>query len=269
MLRVPDCSLPKSAAEQLQNYQQEIDAIATYANRVAEAKRSFKSRNRRSNRCFRAVRESLLFMCGGTGRCMYCEDSMADEIEHFKPKDLYPEGVFLWRNLLYACGPCNGNKRHRFFVFSANGDKLVDVTRPPRADVVSPIVGSPVLINPREDDPLELLALDFQNTFRFLPRARRGTREHDRARLTIEVLNLNGRDVLLEARRVAFQGLLGLLGRYANEKKAGCSETTLDGIKTAVSSSPHPTVWSEMKRQRRSFLDIDRLFDQAPEALDW
>ena len=269
MLRIPDRDLPKPAAARLLEYQREVDAVVAYAERVSEAKRSFASRNRKSNSTFRAVRETLQTMCGATGRCMYCEDSMADEIEHFKPKDLYPEAVFLWPNLLYACGPCNGSKRHRFLIFSTSGDKPLDITRASGAEVLPPVAGVPVLINPREDYPLDLLALDLHDTFRFLPRARRGTREHDRARLTIEVLNLNRRDIVLEARRVAFESLMGLLDRYAHEKDAGGSAATLDGIKTGVLSCPHPTVWAEMKRQRQRFLRIDQLFNRSPEALDW
>ncbi len=108
MLRVPDRSLPKPAAERLQEYQQEIDAVAAYADRVAAAKRKYS--NRKSNSTFQDVRRTLQAMCGIIRRCMYCEDSMADEIEHFRPKDLYPEAVFDWPNFLYTCGPCNGNK---------------------------------------------------------------------------------------------------------------------------------------------------------------
>ena len=33
-------------------------------------------------------------MCAGAKRCMYCEDSAADEVEHHLPKNLYPEFVF-------------------------------------------------------------------------------------------------------------------------------------------------------------------------------
>ena len=80
-----------------------------------------------SNPTFRKVRESLTRMCSGAQRCVYCEDSVGDEVEHIEPKDLYPCLVFLWTNYVYACGRCNGGKSNKFAVVS--GDRL---GRPPR-----------------------------------------------------------------------------------------------------------------------------------------
>ena len=60
----------------------------------------------------RRCEPALSAMCHGPRRCMYCEDSAADEVEHFRPTDLYPEFVFAWMNYLYACGPCNVRKKN-------------------------------------------------------------------------------------------------------------------------------------------------------------
>ena len=78
---------------------------------VKAAKTLFKSRNRKENRTFAAVRKELADLCSGSRRCMYCDDSVADEVEHFRPKDLYPEVVFAWMNYLYACGPERNTQR--------------------------------------------------------------------------------------------------------------------------------------------------------------
>ncbi|GHU76870.1 hypothetical protein FACS189461_4930 [Spirochaetia bacterium] len=48
-------------------------------------------------------------------KCAYCECNATEgggymEVEHFKPKSLYPEFVFEWANLLPACRRCNGMK---------------------------------------------------------------------------------------------------------------------------------------------------------------
>ena len=112
--RVTPCSLilspllPADAADALAELQRDIDARLTYRERVAAGKSAFSSKNRRGDATFDKVREALTAMCAGRCRCMYCEDSAADEVEHFWPKDLYPEHVFAWLNYLYACGPCNG-----------------------------------------------------------------------------------------------------------------------------------------------------------------
>lgn len=112
MIRLPDWQLPSEALTKLAEYQQEIDALPDYAARVERAKASWKTRNRKGDPTFDAVKQSLTEMCSGARRCAYCEDSLADEVEHFRPKDLYPEVVFAWANYLYTCGPCNGPKNN-------------------------------------------------------------------------------------------------------------------------------------------------------------
>ncbi len=122
--------LPADAADALAELQRDIDARLTYRERVAAGKSAFSSKNRRGDATFDKVREALTAMCAGRCRCMYCEDSTADEVEHFSPKDLYPEHVFAWLNYLYACGPCNGPKSNKFQIISAGSKAIVDVTRP-------------------------------------------------------------------------------------------------------------------------------------------
>ncbi|ANC77409.1 hypothetical protein ABE65_011585 [Fictibacillus phosphorivorans] len=48
-------------------------------------------------------------------KCCYCECNIAEEskymeVEHFYPKDIYPDLVVDWANLLPACKRCNTNK---------------------------------------------------------------------------------------------------------------------------------------------------------------
>ena len=128
----------------LAEYQRDVDARGTYRERVSRAKTRFSRYNRKTNPTFAAVQAKLVAMCGGTRRCMYCEDSVADEVEHFKPKDLYPDLVFAWRNYLYACGQCNGGsgKSNRFSIVEPGTGALVDVTRRRRARVTPPREGA-------------------------------------------------------------------------------------------------------------------------------
>ncbi|MBC3948221.1 HNH endonuclease [Pseudomonas folii] len=48
------------------------------------------------------------------GKCTFCECIPSEggnvEVEHFKPKSIYPDQTFEWLNLLPACRRCNGNK---------------------------------------------------------------------------------------------------------------------------------------------------------------
>ncbi|GHU99396.1 hypothetical protein FACS189483_08610 [Spirochaetia bacterium] len=48
------------------------------------------------------------------GKCAYCECNVTEssylEVEHYKPKSIYPEKVFDWENFLPSCSPCNKTK---------------------------------------------------------------------------------------------------------------------------------------------------------------
>ena len=260
MIHLPDPGLDRDAAAGLHRYQREVDGQPDYAARVIAAKREFKRRNTRRNPTFRKVRESLTLMCSGASRCAYCEDSVGDEVEHIEPKNLYPELVFAWTNYVYACGQCNGRKGDRFAVF--RGNELTDVTRRRGAPVVPPAVGEPAFLNPRVDEPLDFLHLDFGTSW-LVARDDASAAGRERAAFTIRTLGLN-RDVLAKARKTAYAAYGALLYRYVHgeaDQRAALADS--------VRAMPHPTVWAEMKRQHGSVADLADLFALAPEALGW
>jgi uncharacterized protein (TIGR02646 family) len=270
MLRIPDRPLAPAAQLKLAEYQRDIDALAGFAERVETGKSRFTSRNREGDPAFGPVRQTLKEMCSGVLRCMYCEDSLADQVEHFNPKDFYPELVFAWHNYLYSCGPCNRRKNNKFPIFSDRTGAIVILSRAPRAPVVPPEAGAPALIDPRHEDPFDYMQLDLQDTFRFLPLdPDAGSAGHQRARQTIDVLGLNDREFLPEARESAFRGYLSLLSLYVECRDAvnPCQDPTL--LVRALRRYHHATVWAEMKRQRNQLPQLQTLFAQAPEALGW
>src|ERR1700739_2046751 len=269
MIQLPNETLPNNVTLSPSSYQQEVDGCPTYVARVASAKLLFGQRNRRDQPAFRSIRETLDRMCRGPRRCMYCEESVADEVEHFRPKDLYPEMVFVWENYLYACGPCNGPKNNRFAVFSAATGAAVEIARARGAAVLEPEAGNPVLIDPRHEDPLAFMRLDLQGTFLFRESNAPGTVEHTRANYTIQVLHLNDREYLRLARELAYEDCYSILESYIGAKNAGRPQNYLDRKIRAIRRKAHQTVWSEMKRQRQLIADIGALFDAAPEALNW
>lgn len=119
------------------------------------------------------------------GKCAYCESKITHvyfgDVEHIRPKSVFPAERLTMANLLLACAQCN----------NAKGD-FWDEALP--------------LINPYNDDPSgEMFALGFLI-------ARRPGR--DRARLTIEQLSLN-RQALLERRRERVELLQPLADQYA------------------------------------------------------
>ncbi|MFF5260487.1 HNH endonuclease [Actinomadura viridis] len=115
------------------------------------------------------VRELLAAMAPGIERCMYCGDSLGTSIDHFEPLKEAPLRAFDWLNHLLACSLCNSNeKRDRF---------------PRAAD------GTPLLIDPSQDDPYEHIRLVLA-TGHYRWRT-------DRGASTVEVFGLNRPDLVL------------------------------------------------------------------------
>ncbi len=142
------------------------------------------------------VHKALQRLSSGVGRCMYCEDSAAHEVEHFRPKARYPERAFCWENLLLVCGKCNRSKLAQFPLDAR---------------------GEPLLIDPTAEDPA--LHLDTSPRQGRLV-ARNGS---PKGQKTIDVLKLN-RWELSQGRQNAWRGLEELLRWYAEHRAAGRHE---------------------------------------------
>lgn len=269
MIQLRDLDLPADAATKLDAYQADVDAKVSYEERVAEGKRLFGLRNSRDNAVFAAVKNTLDRMCSGERRCAYCEDSMADEVEHVRPKDLYPQHVFAWPNYIYACGPCNGPKGNLYAVLPPGAAIPVEVARKPKDPVLPPADGEPALIDPRTEDATSFMLLDLRDTYRFTPLARKGTRKHERAAYTIKVLHLNDRDALTRARRAAYIDYVNFVRRYERDRDAQLATTHLQSLVGELRRRQHPTVWREMQRQREKIPELAELFAAVPEAATW
>lgn len=269
MLPLPIRSLPQTTARRLQAFQREIDEIFDYAQRVSIAAAKFKSRNTDRNATFRVVRETLTEMCFGAQRCCYCEDSAATQIDHHRPKSLYPDLVFVWENYVYACSGCNMPKQDRYAIFAQQTGDLLSVARSTKAPVVPPETGEVALIDPRRENPLDFMRLDIRDTFRFMPYGLPESRTYQRAKYTIEVLQLNRRDYLPLARRQAYNGYVSHLHHYMRLRDQDVTPLRLQEIVQSIQNEKHPTVWFEMKRQYQRIPFLQEVFEAIPEALQW
>ena len=267
MLCLHDPGLDAKTAQGLNAYQAKVDRAGVYAEQVAAGSRLFGSYSHRGNRVFDVVRHTLEGMCFGIQRCGYCEDSVGDQIEHIRPKSLYPERTFVWENYLPACGGCNRAKGTDLSVFDSDGG-LVNVARRRGDPVLQPAPGTPVLIDPRHEDPLMFLALEIEETFLFLPRENLDGADETRAEYTIKLLKLN-RDVLSRARRQAYGHFRARLVEYRRDRDSGASAAQLRTKREAIRTCDHPTVWREMQRQQNDVPELRRLFTEVPEALRW
>jgi len=265
MLRVGEgVHLPSDANDLLKRHQAAVDSEPTYASRVDRAKTRWDAVKKRTPP-FVDVKERLDQMCWGNRRCMYCEDSAADEIEHFLPKDLYPERCFVWENYLYACGPCNGPKNNQFGVIPAGQSQPVEVSRARGTPVVPPVSGRAALIDPRTEDPLAFLWLDIRETFWFQPRVTLTPYKAERAHYTIRTLRLN-RPYLVEGRACAYTDRLAQT-RAASQHRA--HPRGLAALRRAIENTSHRSVWEEMKRQHEGIAELLLAFADAQELLRW
>ena len=269
MIRLPDVSLPAAAQAWLARLQQAVDAEPTYERRVTVGMELFEAKRRLAG--FRPVVTALKQTCSGPQRCCYCEDSQATDVERVWPKNFYPDLVFTWANYLFACTRCNRPKANRCEIYPHAGGTRLEVPTFVKQHKRPPPPGDALLIDPRREDPLEMMMLEMRDTFFFLPHAERDTREWERADHTIRLLKLNEEDVLPAARREAYNAYRDRLGRYVTQKAQGQPPVTLHLTVTTLRKMHHPTVWHEMKRQRAfaPHQEINALFNAAPEALEW
>lgn len=124
-------------------------------------------------------------------KCAFCESKPAEsgniEVEHFKPKSLYPELAFEWNNLLPVCRKCNDSK--------SNHD-----------------TGKEPIVNPSYEDPETIFTYNFIN---IIPK----DDKNEIAERTIEICDLNS-ERLYESRTK----LLKALCSYEKQVKAWVKE---------------------------------------------
>lgn len=127
-------------------------------------------------------------------KCAFCEAKPAEsgniEVEHFKPKSLYPELAFEWDNFLPVCRKCNDSK--------SNHD-----------------TGIEPIVDPSCDDPETIFTYSFIN---IIPK----DDKNEIADRTIEICDLNS-ERLYEARAK----LLKALCSYEKQVKAWIQEILL------------------------------------------
>ena len=278
MLRIADRDLPEATVKVLRQLQAGIDGLADYPAQVEAAGRAWngKTSSKAKRAAFTTIRATLAGMCVGPVRCAYCEDSLADEVEHIRPKALFPELVFVWANYLFACGPCNGPKSSRHGTMI--GDRVEEFVRRRDDPILAPTPGPSALLDPRVEDPMRFLELDLggvtragqviDGTFEFLAADGLGPADSARADFSIRVLGLN-REVMRVARGNAFGGFRARLREYVEDKEAGAGAAELARLQDDLLGTPHLTVFAEMRRQRGHLPGIDNLLRRAPEAATW
>ena len=67
---------------------------------------------------FNHVNNKVALINASHGKCMYCEvfvsESSFGEVEHIKPKSIFPALEFDWNNLGFVCQRCNNSKGNKY-----------------------------------------------------------------------------------------------------------------------------------------------------------
>jgi uncharacterized protein (TIGR02646 family) len=269
MLAIPSTPCPDNAQTHLASLQAEINALITFEERVTLAERHWN--NRTNNRAFDAVKTALQILRPNS-YCCYCESDRTSAIEHIWPKAYYPDRAFVWENYLYACSKCNSeHKKAKWAIFCADTgvDYVEEISwhcqQEGRWIKNPPPQGDPVFLDLCQEDPQALIRLDLE-TFEFVPHTH-APREQVRVHYTIEILRLND-GFLPEAREHSFRAYRDKLRDYVAlsvvERKLQVEQKA-----AAFQNVPQKTVWREMQRWHQRIPELDALFTQAPEALDW
>jgi len=271
MLQIVEKNISNDATQKLSDSQQEIDKISGRNAQKLHAEKLWT--NKTNNKTFAEIRTVLGEMCKGNERCCYCEDNRASDIEHFFPKSIYPEKTFVWKNYLLICGDCNSAKNNRFPVFTIDSDYVF-------AELNQSANYNAVLLNPRNDNPLDYFDLDLA-TFQFVNRFDDTTKkEAVRAEQSLKILKLNtdsGKkgENLTKQRKTAFENFRSHLYRYRDLKEQS-DIAEMENVKLYITRTSHPTVWNEMKRYfkehteilKANYKDIYDIFAQSPELLE-
>lgn len=198
MLQLGSKDLPPEVEVQLKGLQRKVDAESTFTKKAERAQKLWKSKGGvKGEEAFEVIGKTLYSQCVYVGVCNYCEQSEANDVEHIYPKSFLPEYAFNWKNYLLACKQCNtAYKRDIFFVLDAQ-DNVLELERG-----IEPRRKTFAFINPRTENPNRFMMLNTP-TFEFMLLPDLGRQDENKAIKTLEVLQLNDRDVLLAARRSA------------------------------------------------------------------
>ena len=82
--------------------------------------------NARDTVWFRPVVRALKKLSGLGERCMFCSGSESSDVEHYRPKAVFPLLAMTWENYLWSCTPCNRVKSNQFPLAVDNSAVLIN-----------------------------------------------------------------------------------------------------------------------------------------------
>jgi uncharacterized protein (TIGR02646 family) len=289
MILLGDKELDPGIQAVLDSLQNQITEAQTFEEKVSEAQSLWGTKGGKEGKeAFNSLKKELISLCVFTKICNYCEQNEASDIEHIHPKSYFPEFTFQWNNYILACKQCNsGHKLDKAYVLNENDEPILlkRGSEPPHHKIA--------FINIRVDDPQNYMIINPRNKFKFdlLPGLSKA--ERYKAEKTLEILELNTRDLLLAARKTAYLHYYFILERFNKMMKTTQKEELrkilgpfenefdwtlrLDELKADIKKSTrnyikkyqHPSVWESIKLFKDLDLRWKELFLEIPEASSW
>lgn len=290
MLQLASKNLENGAQARLTDLQSTVNALSDFTAKANKAKALWedKTNSNIGKSAFETIKNTLAEMCVSVKICNYCEQNEANDIEHIYPKSLFPEKAFVWDNYLLACKQCNTAYKSDKFAVLDNNDDIIDLprnTQPPH--------DRGAFINPRVEDPSAFMLLNIGSyKFEILPNLLKP--DNNKAVKTIEILQLNNRDQLVESRRAAavyFFQRMDLLTKILTATTIAEIKSLLTpydaeiddqmilydikvqitaGFKRDIQTHANPSVWNAIKTIESKTNEKWRaIFDAIPDALNW
>ncbi|MCK6517161.1 hypothetical protein L6R46_19120 [Myxococcota bacterium] len=174
---------------------------------------------------------ALQQMVGPRVRCVWCVDSRATDVEHYRPKARFPEVMFVWDNLLWSCPAC-GRKKGAQFPLAADG--------------------APLLLDPTRQDPWDHLVFE-PDTGQLVPRLDPTTGAPDpvgAATCSPKLLPLNV-EAVTHGRRRAWWALCEAVSDFLARPDAEQERRLFARIEAA--ERPELVVWALLREGREIF----------------
>jgi uncharacterized protein (TIGR02646 family) len=289
MIQLASKALSATTQKTLEELQKEVDGQATFLDKAEKAQTLWDSKGGvKGKNAFKEIVTELEGMCVYVGVCNYCEQSEANDVEHIYPKSFFPRHAFVWTNYLLACKQCNSAyKLDKCFVIDTHHN-LIEVLRKKE-----PPFNTVAFINPRTEDPNKFMILELLS-FKFILLPGLNAVDTHKANSTLDILQLNHRDTLIQARKSAamyfYQRMVMLVGilRTQNLQELEDLLTPYDeqldktkplpllkqeltiSLRRHITSYQHPSVWHAIKVIESKVNDKWKaVFQQIPDALNW
>lgn len=289
MMRLIEKDLTTVESAVLSALQNRVNAETDFTKRIQKAESLWQTKGgEKGKNAFKTIKNMLIDMCVGVKICNYCEKNEANDIEHILAKSFFPELAFIWENYLLACKQCNsGHKLAKCFVLDVHGNLHDTVAGQ------EPIHKTVAFINPRLEDPTHFLWLNLY-TGKFEIHEDLSLKDANKADKTLEILELNQRDTLIEGRKAAARDFYDKMDKLQRMLKSNTIieieaildpyqdiiDTTLPLIdlktnlktelKQYIQKRSHPSVWHAIKTiESQVNAKWQNIFREIPEALSW